>query len=296
MPFRGLKLLGITLAILNVSLWFAVPTLRWFADALLGRPPAFGNPTITFGVQELLVYLDPWLVFHIFPFVFTFGIAAIPFLFIPRDTNGTPSTTGSLAIAVLLLGLEANWVALIAIAVVCRGPDWNFYWPWEEWDGRIVMINNVNLCDLFWFHFMRKPLGGMFWIEREAPGLLFAIGYVVLGFLVANVLHRGKGHGVAFVAFYLLLVGTMAFMRPFEILAAWTLPLSALIATMAYLLLRLSGLWSATKNTERPMAYWRCVVIVLLFQIAMLIPTKIALRWAANVKYVIFLPEYSINV
>jgi hypothetical protein len=41
---------------------------------------------------------------------------------------------------------------------------------------------------------------------------------------------------------------------------------------------------------------WRWFVLVLIIQIAALVPMKMFLRWLFNIKYVIYLPEFGLNV
>ena len=47
---------------------------------------------------------------------------------------------------------------------------------------------------------------------------------------------------------------------------------------------------------RRVTPYWRWVVFVLLFQVAALVPLKMACRWAFNLKYWIAIPEYWWNL
>src|SRR5262249_36917313 len=51
---RGLKVLGLALALTNLALWFGVVWLRSGFDALAGRLHDPHRPVVVFGVQELL--------------------------------------------------------------------------------------------------------------------------------------------------------------------------------------------------------------------------------------------------
>jgi hypothetical protein len=294
---RSLKILGIVFGVLNLILWFATPALRAAADTFLGRPQGMPNLTIVYGVQELYVYFDPWLTRYVFPTLFTFGFIAIPFLHFSRSRMGTA------IVAILLVGLQAVWLFLIVMGVVFRGPNWNFYWPWEAWDGRVVLLNHVNLSDVFWLRVMARPLDDMPWWLRESPGLALAAGYFVLGLLTARVVNRGTGQAPAFAMFSLLLLSVMSFSAPLETLPWNSASLETflsillfwgLIIAFTYLLLRMSGIWTVAAPSGG--SYWRCVFLVFLIQLAALAPIKMALRWGLNFKYVIFLPEFGVNV
>ena len=53
---RGVPILGISLALLNLLLWFCVPAIRGFVDETTGRWANADNPRVMNGVQELLVF------------------------------------------------------------------------------------------------------------------------------------------------------------------------------------------------------------------------------------------------
>src|SRR5262249_44018560 len=84
-----LKVLAGALAATNLLLWHAVPWLRDSFDAMTGRLGSPHRPMFLNGVQELLVYYDPWLARGVFPAVYTLGFVAIAFLCQPpQDPAG----------------------------------------------------------------------------------------------------------------------------------------------------------------------------------------------------------------
>lgn len=190
---RTLISLGIGFAVANLVLWFVTPAIRHAVDVSAGRIDDPGRPYIVNGVQELLVYFDPWLARYVFPIVFTIGFAAIPYLAI-RYRNGSAgrdSTKRLVAACSLLITLEAVWLYLIFVGVWCRGPDWNFYWPGDSWDAaRVVAIHRVNLSEYFWTGLFNKPTQGMAWLIRELPGIVLLAGYFALGFLLVMRMRR----------------------------------------------------------------------------------------------------------
>lgn len=231
------KALGVGLALFNILLWFAVPAIRTAADAAFGRVIERNNPMIINGVQELLVYFDPWLARFVFPVVYTIGLAAIAFL---GSSGAGAGQSRPIAVALLLLGFEAVWLFLIAVAVCLRGPNWNLFWPGEAWDPhKVVPLNYINLSDYYWNAWMGRPLEGMHWSLRELPGIGLLAGYFLAG------------------------VGLAIFV-------CWPI--------------------------RRWPTYGRCLALVLLVQLAAMVPLKMLLRWTFDLKYVIFIPEYFLNV
>src|SRR5262249_54080532 len=177
---RGLKVLAVALAATNLLLWHAVPWLRDSFDAMTGRLGSPHRPMFLNGVQELLVYYDPWLARGVFPAVYTLGFVAIAFLCQPpQDPAG--ADPGQSVVAILLLGFETVWVFLIAFAILCRGPDWNFYLPWEAQGPKLVPLSLINFSDVFWWQLAGQQAPHTPWVVREAPGLLLAAGYLALG-------------------------------------------------------------------------------------------------------------------
>ncbi len=115
------------------------------------------NPAITpnpakapwyfLGLQELLVYFDPWIAGVILPSLCIVGLMAIPYLDINPKGNGYYTfKRRAFAVSTFLFGFLGLWIIPIVIGVFFRGPGWNLFWPWEEWDiHKVVAQNNVNL-------------------------------------------------------------------------------------------------------------------------------------------------------
>ena len=187
---RNLIVLGVGFAMINAVLWFATSAMRTAVDASAGRLDAPNRPYIINGVQELLVYYDPWLAWYVFPMVFTIGFASIPFLGAWREPGSHERTTSyayTRMASVLLIFFEIVWLFLIWVGVWCRGPSWHFYWPGEAWDPmRVVVVNNVDLSTYFWVSLWGMVPRDMSWILRESPGLLLLITYFLVGFLLVK--------------------------------------------------------------------------------------------------------------
>ena len=126
-----LAVIGITVVLIIWALLLDAP-LRAQADPSWTENPAKA-PWYFLGLQELLVYFDPWLAGVAIPTVIVLGLMAIPYI----DTRNPISGQYQLskrkkACGIFLFGFFL-WFALIIVGTFFRGPSWHFYWPWESW-------------------------------------------------------------------------------------------------------------------------------------------------------------------
>jgi hypothetical protein len=136
-------------------------------------------PWYFLGLQEMLVYYDPWLAGVVLPSLIIVGLMAIPYI----DTN--PKGNGYFTfserkseITLFLLGFIVLWCTLIALGTFLRGPNWNFFGPYEFWDvNKLVPLNNINLSEIIWIKLLKKSLPN-FWLIREIFGLIIVGIYV----------------------------------------------------------------------------------------------------------------------
>jgi hypothetical protein len=109
----------------------------------LANPRLTPNPSKApwyfLGLQEMLVYFDPWIAGVTLPLLIIGGLCAIPYLDINSEAVGYYSwRKRKFAISVFLFGFLGLWLPLIAIGVLCRGPGWQWFWPWVPWDVQVV--------------------------------------------------------------------------------------------------------------------------------------------------------------
>jgi hypothetical protein len=145
-------------------------------------------PWYFLGLQEMLVYFDPWMAGVVLPGLIIVGLMAIPYI----DTN--PKGNGyftfrerKVEISIFLFGWLILWSQMIVIGTFLRGPNWNFFGPYEFWDiTKVDPLTNVDLSEYFWIKFLHQPLPGN-WFVRELPGiLLIAFYFFVLPPLLAR--------------------------------------------------------------------------------------------------------------
>ncbi len=142
-------------------------------------------PWYFLGLQEMLVYFDPWMAGVVLPGLIVVGLIAIPFIDINPKGNGYYTfKERKFAIAGFLFGWLALWVYLIQVGTFLRGPNWTFYGPFEYWDfHKVVAENNVNLSEYFWIKGLSVGLPKNIFL-REIAGIVFLGLYMVVAPLV----------------------------------------------------------------------------------------------------------------
>lgn len=116
-------------------------------------------PWYFLGLQEMLVYFDPWMAGVVLPTLIIIGLMVIPYVDINPKGNGYFTfRERPFAISVYLFGFLVLWVALVVLGVFFRGPGWNLFWPWEQWDPhKVVALTNVDLPYWWPFKWMGNP-------------------------------------------------------------------------------------------------------------------------------------------
>ena len=173
-----------------VALFYAIGLVVWsiFLKAPLEDP---ANPTISpnpskapwyfLGLQEMLVYFDPWIAGVLFPTLIIIGLCCIPYIDPDSKNSGFYCyKPRRMAISVFLFGFWILWILMIGYGTFLRGPNWNFFGPFEIWDEhKIVPLLNVNLSEFFWIKWLGRGLPQS-WLVRELPGILLTLVYVLV--------------------------------------------------------------------------------------------------------------------
>jgi hypothetical protein len=219
-------------------------------------------PWYFLGLQEMLVYYDPWLAGVVFPSLIIVGLMAIPFI----DTN--PKGNGYFTFAerrteitLFLFGFLILWVLLVILGTFLRGPNWNFFGPYEYWDlHKLLVLNNVNLSEYFWVKLLRTkmPSGAVGMWVRELPGIILVLLYM---FALPPLLARRD--------------------------RIVSLPLGG-----GRSLTLVPGL----KRFRDKMGPWRYAIFAVLLLGMVALPLKMLLRWTVNLKYIVAMPEIFFNI
>ena len=138
-------------------------------------------PWYFLGLQEMLVYFDPWLAGVVLPSLIVVGLMAIPYVDKNPKGNGYFTFKERKAeITIFLFGFVVLWSSLIVLGTFLRGPNWNFFGPFEFWDiHKLQPLTNVQLSEYIWVYGFGTALPDN-WLLREIFGLLLVAGYIVV--------------------------------------------------------------------------------------------------------------------
>src|SRR6202008_272028 len=150
-------------------------------------------PWYFLGLQEMLVYFDPWLAGVVFPGLIIVGLMGIPYIDTNPKGNGYYTFNERKAeVTIFLFGFVILWVSLIVLGTFLRGPNWNFFGPFEFWDiHKLAALTNVNLSEYVWVRGLRTALPTN-WLLREIFGIVVVLVYV---FALPVILARGLFKG-----------------------------------------------------------------------------------------------------
>ncbi len=136
-------------------------------------------PWYFLGLQEMLVYFDPWLAGVVFPTLIVVGLMAIPYIDTNPKGNGYFTLKERKAeIAIFLYGFLVLWVLLVVSGTFLRGPNWNFFGPYEYWDQhRVEPLLNVHVSDFLWVRWLSMPHPSNP-LVREFLGVFLVLFYI----------------------------------------------------------------------------------------------------------------------
>ncbi|HVS36582.1 MAG TPA: hypothetical protein VMS17_13540 [Gemmataceae bacterium] len=191
-------------------------------------------PWYFLGLQEMLVYFDPWMAGVVLPTFIIIGLMALPYIDFNREGNGFYTfKRRAFAITTFMFGFIVLWVTLIVLGTFLRGPNWNFFGPFSPWDPhKVLPLNNVNVSELFWLRMLHQPLEGMNPGLRELPGLVLVFAYLFLiPPLLARTVFRKFFIKMGFARFMVLVV-LLLFMAalPIKMVLRWTLNLKYVVS------------------------------------------------------------------
>lgn len=201
------------------------------------------NPTVSpnpskapwyfLGLQEMLVYFDPWLAGVVFPTLIMVGMMAIPYLDNNKKGSGYYSYyERKMAISLFMFLWLTLWVFLITVGTFLRGPNWNFFGPFEFWDiNKLEALTNINLSEYVYMIWLNTRLPDNI-IIREFWGILLIFIYMgILPLLLAMTLFKKifKSLGtLRYTVFTILLL--LAFSLPIKMFLRWAFNIKYLIA------------------------------------------------------------------
>src|SRR5262245_47865164 len=175
-----------------ISIGIILLLIVWslLVDAPLEEP---ANPTRTpnpskapwyfLGLQEMLVFFDPWHAGVVLPTFIIVGLMVIPYIDINPKGNGYYCWKDrKWELLTFFVGFHILWVSLIIIGTFVRGPGWNWFWFCEKWDAhKVEALTNVDLPFLLGV----RSATVAFWV-----GGAIVVGYFVVGTLLFRLFCR----------------------------------------------------------------------------------------------------------
>ena len=135
-------------------------------------------PWYFLGLQEMLVYFDPWLAGILIPMLIMIGLIAIPY--IDRNPKGNGYYTlkeRQGAIFIFLVGFFILWVLQVFLGTFLRGPGWNFFGVYEYWDvNKVEPLQNIDVSEIFYNKMLGRHEPDSTFL-RELPGILMVVFY-----------------------------------------------------------------------------------------------------------------------
>ena len=135
-------------------------------------------------------------------------------------------------ITIFLFGFVVLWCSLIVLGTFLRGPNWNFFGPFEFWDiHKLAALTNVNLSEYFWVRMLKMGYPGN-WFMREVVGILFVLFYVfALPPLLAKMWFKAYYEKLGASRYYVSVVLFLMMMSlPAKMLARWIFNLKYIVA------------------------------------------------------------------
>jgi hypothetical protein len=131
-----------------------------------------------------------------------------------------------------------------------RGPNWNFFGPYEYWDShKVLALNNVDLSEIFWIlglgqSLPKAPQGSSvlaqipYILLRESPGIAVLLFYfLALPPLMAATIFRKFFVKMGFLRF-MLMSNLLLFMAalPLKMVLRWSINLKYIVAIPEFFL------------------------------------------------------------
>jgi hypothetical protein len=242
-------MIALTALLIFWAIWLQAPLEEPASSAKTPNPSK--APWYFLGLQEMLVYYDPWMAGVVLPSLIIVGLMAIPYIDFNKTGNGYYTIKQRrFAYVTFQLGFLELWVTLIVLGTLLRGPNWNFFGPYEHWDAhKVEALVNIYLSDVFWHDLLhttspKAPMGSGtitqvgYILLREAPGILLVLGYfIVLPPLLAVTVFRGFYQRMGFIR-YMVMANLLLFMMslPIKMVLRWSFNLKYLITIPEYFL------------------------------------------------------------
>jgi len=202
------------------------------ADPTTSPNPAKA-PWYFLGLQEMLVYFDPWLAGVVIPGMIVTGLILIPYFDRNPGGSGFYSFNARKPVIVsYLFGFNVLWVLLIVVGTFLRGPNWNFFGPFDYWDvHKLPVLVNINLSEFIYVKLLSSTLPAH-WLVREIWGIL-VIAFYIFGLppLLGRSLFKRFRENLGTVRYALLMVHLLVMISlPIKMYLRWAFNLKDIVS------------------------------------------------------------------
>jgi hypothetical protein len=217
-------------------------------------------PWYFLGLQEMLVYFDPWIAGVVMPTLIIIGLMAVPYIDANPLGNGYYTyKQRRFAIWTFCSGFIGLWVAMISIGTFIRGPGWMWFWPTSTWDAaRVEYAVNRNLDTI--------------------PGVLTGGLFQINGSWIAHLMPAANRS-------YAPILARIIF---------GFFPIVIYFIVASYLVYLVMNSTNFAQRIFRRMTLLQIVTTDLLLVLMMALPVKILLRLIFRIKYIWVTPWFSI--
>ncbi len=221
-----------------ITIWsVGIPAPIEEAAAQARTPNPSKAPWYFLGLQEMLVYFDPWIAGVLLPSFIIVGLCAIPYLDVnPRGNGYFTVAQRPFAVLFFWFGFILFWVALVILGTFLRGPNWSFFGPFEYWDPhKLEPMVNVDLSTYFWVMLLDMPRPDSI-LMREAPGIIALLGFfTVVPLLAAKTVFKRYFEEAGPVRFHIFMHLMCWFLlMPMKMLLRWTVSLKYIVGIPEY--------------------------------------------------------------
>lgn len=201
------EMLCLIIATTALILWAVLSPAPLEAPANPAGPPNPSKaPWYFLGLQEMLVYFDPWMAGVLLPGMIVSGLIMMPYIDINPKGNGYYTIRErKFAIYTWMFSFLILWVILIVYGTFLRGPNWNFFGPYEYWDSHMqVPLTNINLSEYFWNYMLGMPTPSSP-LVREVVGIAFtAFWCLALPVILAKTVMKKLYMQMGAIRFYIM--------------------------------------------------------------------------------------------
>ena len=201
------------------------------------NPAATPNPSKApwyfLGLQEMLVYYDPWIAGIVLPIFCVVGLMAIPYMDINKKGDGYYSfKERRVGMFIFMYGWVVLWLFLIIIGTFFRGPNWNFFGPFEYWDThKVEALTNVNLSEILWVKWLNQGLPSNILLRESVGFILTGLYLFVLPVILAKTYLKDMYAAYGPTRFVSLMIfGLVMLALPIKMYLRWIFNLQYIIA------------------------------------------------------------------